>query len=154
MSLRSGKLFAVILVSTVVAFAADPLVGTWKLNIAKSHFNPGPPPQSQVRIYESLPGGMRVMLKTTNPSGQSTTIEIPQNLDGKDYPIMGPGPASEIAMTKVDNQIAEAILKHGEIIVGTSRRILSADGKTLTVTYKGTDPEGVKVDNVAVYEKQ
>jgi hypothetical protein len=67
---------------------------------------------------------------------------------------MGSGPADAIVMTKVDNQTAQAILKHGDTVVGTSRRIVSADGKTLTVTYKGTDPEGVSVDNVAVYEKQ
>jgi hypothetical protein len=97
---------------------------------------------------------MKVTLKTVNAAGESSSIELPQNLDGKDYPVMGSGPADAIVMTKLDNQTAQAILKHGDTVVGTSRRMVSADGKTLTVTYKGTDPEGVVVDNVAVYEKE
>jgi len=154
MSLRASRLLVCILSVAAAAWAADLVVGTWKLNVAKSKFNPGPPPQSQTRIYEASPAGMKVTLKTVNAAGESSSIELPQNLDGKDYPVMGSGPADAIVMTKLDNQTAQAILKHGDTVVGTSRRMVSADGKTLTVTYKGTDPQGVIVDNVAVYDKQ
>jgi hypothetical protein len=38
--------------------------------------------------------------------------------------------------------------------VSTNTRVVSADGKTLTITVKGTDAQGKAVDNVQVYEKQ
>ena len=154
MSLRASTSLIFLLGTALAAWGADPVVGTWKLNIAKSKFDPGPPPRSQTRTYEALPGGMKVTLRTVTAGGDSTVIELPQNLDGKDYPVMGPGPADAIVMTKIDDQTAGAILKHGDTTVGESRRIVSADGKTLTVTYKGTDPEGLMVNNTAVYDRQ
>lgn len=36
----------------------------------------------------------------------------------------------------------------------TAKVAVSADGKTLTVTQSGTDPQGKPVKSVAVYEKQ
>jgi hypothetical protein len=48
------------LLSAVFATAApqvgltqsNPLIGTWKLNLAKSKFSPGPPPKSQTLTFE------------------------------------------------------------------------------------------------------
>ena len=31
--------------------AADPVIGTWQLNVAKSKFSPGPAPKSDARTY-------------------------------------------------------------------------------------------------------
>jgi hypothetical protein len=39
---------------------SNPLVGTWKLNLAKSKFGPGPPPRSQTVNYEAVGQGLRV----------------------------------------------------------------------------------------------
>jgi hypothetical protein len=56
-------------------------------------------------------------------------------------------------LTRLTDRTAEAQLKHGDIIIGTARRELSPDGKTLTITYTGIDPEGGRMSNVAVYTK-
>ena len=138
------------------AFVAqqDQLIGTWELNVAKSKYNPGPAPKRQTRIYEALPEGMKVTIKTVNADGQSTVVEHPANFDGKDYPITGSTQADVIALKQIDTHTSEAILKHASQILATSRRIVSKDGKSMTVTYQGVDSRGRKVDSMAVYERR
>ena len=148
------RMLVLLFCTAVSVWAADTILGTWKLNVAKSKYNPGPAPKSQTRIYEKNGAGITVRLVTIEADGQSSSIELPANVDGKDYPIMAPGPADAIALTKIDAQTDEAILKHGDVVVGISRRVISQDGKSMTITYKGTDPMGQQVDNMGVYEKQ
>jgi hypothetical protein len=148
------RVLGVLLFTAVSVWAADPVLGTWKLNVAKSKYNPGPAPKSQTRLYEKSSQGVTVTVATIEADGQSSSIALPANEDGKDYPIMASGPADAIALTKIDSQTDEAILKHGAAVVGTSRRVISQDGKTMTITYKGTNRKGEQVDNVGVYEKQ
>jgi hypothetical protein len=136
-----------------VVWAADPVLGTWKLNLEKSNYIPGPAPKSQTRIYEALPEGIRVTIKTIMPDGQSTTVQHPVNYDGKEHVITGSGQTDAIALKKVDDYTSEAILKHANKVLGTNRRVVSKDGRTMTITFQGTDSRG-QVNNTAVYEKQ
>lgn len=153
---RAGRALSLLLLiaSAISAGAGDPVVGTWELNVTKSKYNPGPAPKSQTRIYEALPQGMKVTIKTVNADGKSTVVEHPANYDGKDYPITGSAQADVIALKQIDANTSEAILKHADHVVATARRVVSADGKTLTSTYQGTDSGGRKVDSVAVYERR
>ena len=151
---RSRRVLSLILGSAFAVWAADPVLGTWELNVAKSKYNPGPAPKSQTRIYEALPEGMKVTIKTVNADGQSTVVEHPANFDGKDYPITGSTQADVIALKQIDTHTSEAILKHASQILATSRRVVSKDGKSMTVTYQGIDSRGRKVDSMAVYERR
>ena len=77
------------------------------------------------------------------------------NLDGKDSPLTGNNPnADTLAVRRIDAQTLEAVSKKGGKVTITQRNVLSADGKTRTVTTTGTDAQGQKVNNVAVFEKQ
>ena len=77
---RLSRVLSLILLGSAFAvWAADPVLGTWELNVAKSKYNPGPAPKSQTRIYEALPEGMKVTIKTVNADGQSTVVEHPAN---------------------------------------------------------------------------
>jgi len=40
------------------------------------------------------------------------------------------------------------------VYVQTVRRVISADGKTMTVTTTGENEAGVKVNNVTIFERQ
>ena len=64
----------------------DPFVGTWQLNVAKSHFDPGPPPKSQIRTWE--PSG-KVTVKGINADGKPHTHHYTIKPDGKPYPAAG-----------------------------------------------------------------
>lgn len=140
------------LIAQQPAPAADnPLIGTWTLVVAKSRYNPGPPPQSQTRTYEIVPRGTKTTVRTIDADGQSTTVEFTTNYDSIEYRVMGSAGADGIAMKKIDDYTAEASLTHAGRVTGTARRVISPDGRTLTITF--SDVRGV-VHNVAVYQKQ
>ncbi|MFN0105710.1 MAG: hypothetical protein ACKV2U_26940 [Bryobacteraceae bacterium] len=146
--------FLLVVIVICSGWAAEPVLGTWKLNLGKSHYIPGPAPRSQIRIYEGHADGIKVTIKTIDAEGRATTVEHPVNYDGKEHPLSGPSQADAIVLEKIDDYTSEAILKHANRILGTNRRIVSKDGKTLTITYQGTGARGGTVKNTAVYEKQ
>jgi len=49
----------------------DPFLGTWKLNVKKSKFVPGPPRKSETRIVVTGPSGMRVSVDRVNGDGST-----------------------------------------------------------------------------------
>ena len=141
-----------VLVSSLLA--ADAAIGTWKLDIGKSKFSPGPPPQSATVTYEDSGGGVKRTGETVNADGSKTSFEYTAQYDGKDYPITGNPNANTIALKRVNDRTVEATLKKGDRVVTNARRVVSADGKTLTLTINGINEQGQKVKNVQVFEKQ
>ena len=149
-------LSAAVLAATLLANAQskDSFVGTWKLNVAKSKYSPGPAPKSITSIYEAVGQGYRVSVTNESPSG-TQKYSYTTNLDGKDSPVTGNNPnADMLAVKRVDARTLESVSKKGSKVTVTQRNVLSADGKTRTVTTTGTDPQGQKVNNVAVFERQ
>ena len=133
----------------------DPTLGTWKLNVAKSKFIPGPPFRSEIRTYVALPDGVKVTIVRVDGDGKKITTEYPANYDGKYYQVTtSGGPADAISLTRINVLTAEVYLKHGDNVVATARRVVSKDGKTMTITYNGVSPEGDHTDFVLVYDKQ
>ena len=150
-------LFQRLLVGALAAsslWAADASIGTWKLNVAKSTFRPGPPPVAETRIYKSQPEGVKTTVTTVWADRMSTTVEYPANYDGKDYPVSGSREVDAVALSRMDDHTSAATLKHAGKEIGVARRVVSPDGKTMTISYKGINTRGDQVDNVAVYDKQ
>jgi hypothetical protein len=152
MILAAGILSAAVLAT---AQAKDPFVGTWRLNTAKSKYTPGPAPKSQTSTYEAVGQGYKVTVKSEPPSGSPQQWSYTSALDGKDAAITGNNPNADMAAVKrIDALTLEAVNKKGGKVTTTQRNVVAADGKTRTVTTTGTDGEGRKVNNVAVFEKQ
>jgi hypothetical protein len=150
-------LAAGMLTVAVVATAQskDPFVGTWRLNVAKSKYSPGPPPKSQTTTYEAAGQGYKVSVKSEPASGPVQQWSYTTNLDGKDSPVTGNNPnADMLAVKRIDAHTLETVNKKGGKTTTTQRNVVAADGKTRTVTTTGMDGQGQKVNNVAVYEKQ
>ena len=147
---RTPRLFG----SASGIWAADASVGTWKLNVAKSTFRPGPPPAAETRTYEAQPNGVKTIVKTVWADRLSTTVEYPANYDGKDYPVTGSRDVDAVVLTRIDDFTSAATLKHAGKEIGVARRVVSPDGKTMTISYKGINTRGDQVDNIAVYDKQ
>ena len=59
-----------------------------------------------------------------------------------------------VAVKRIDAHTLESVSKKGGKVTTTQRNVVSADGKTRTVTTTGTDGQRQKVNNVAVFEKQ
>ena len=136
------------------AQTSDARVGTWKLNGAKSQYSPGPAPQSLTVKVESAGQGETVTTDLVNADGTRTTTQYTANFDGKDYPLTGSQNADKVSLKRIDARTTERTDKKGDTVVLTFTRVVSQDGKTMTVTVKGTNAQGQAVDNVAVWEKQ
>jgi hypothetical protein len=159
----SRKLALGVVLSLVIAcatvFAADVQTGTWKVNVAKSHYKTAPAPQSQVvTIVPEGKDGVKVMVNAVNSKGEKSTIEYAAQYDGKEYPRTETGagavPGQTVTLKRIDDHTVERIawLKGKKLV--TEKWEISRDGKTRTVTQSGAGPDGKPVDNVIFYEKQ
>jgi hypothetical protein len=135
-------------------WAADPAVGTWKLNVAKSKYTPGPAPKSATITYEETSDGIKRTGESIDAEGKSTSFSYTAKLDGKDYPITGTDLYDAIAPKRINDHTTQATLKKSGKVVSTARRVVSKDGKMMTLTMTGTDASGKKMKNIAVYDKE
>src|SRR5438034_10689702 len=85
-------------VANLAAQARDPRIGTWKLNVAKSKFSPGPAPQSRAVKVELAGKGETATTEFVNTAGTRTTATYTANFDGKDYPPTAPQLADSVAL--------------------------------------------------------
>jgi hypothetical protein len=150
----------VVSVGSLSAQERDPRIGTWKLNVAQSTFDPGPPPQSVTRTYEDMGGGVTLFtIEGINAQGNPIFGQVAYRLDGKDYPLatLRVQTASDHrtdAFKLVNAYTVEWIDKIGGKVVATGTQTVSKDGKTLTYRGQGTDAQGKPFNNVQVFEKQ
>jgi hypothetical protein len=122
--------------------------------VAKSKYSPGPAPQSLTLKVEASGEGEKATAEGVNAAGTPTMLQYTANFDGKDYPLTGSPNADKIALKRIDARTTERTDKKGDRVVLTYTRVVSEDGKTMTVTVKGTNAQGQAVDNVQVWEKQ
>jgi len=145
---------AAVIVVPVLA-QADPQVGVWKLNVAKSKYSPGPVPTSATTTIEAAGKGTKVSVDQTMPDGSKRQWSVTADYDGKDTPVVGNNPdADTIARTRVNASTVRTVSKKGGKVTTTQTSAVSADGKTRTVTTKGVNAKGQTVNNVAIYERQ
>jgi hypothetical protein len=128
----------------------DPLLGTWYLNVSQSRYKPGPPPTSQTRTYEKYRDGIRATVKTVYADGRSTTVQSVYDYDKQEHPVTGSEEIDAIVVTRVNAHTHQATLSHAGREIGTLRRVISEDGKKMTVSDLRRIPP---IDNVEVYEK-
>lgn len=152
-------LLGAFLALTSIAIAADagsdPVVGTWKLNVAKSKFTQGPTLKIDTRTYEESPDGMMtVTLKSVSADGKETTLMRTFKQDGKDYPVHDSSGVDSIAETRVNARTMKYTEKKAGKVMLRGRRVLSKDGKTLKVTEIGTDVTGAKIKHTLVYDRE
>ena len=141
-------------VANLAAQARDPRIGTWKLNVAKSKFSPGPAPQSLTVKVELAGKGEKATTEFVNPDGTRTTVQYTANFVGKGYPLTGSQVPDTVSLKRIDARTTDRTDKKGGKVAQTLRRVVSQDGKTMTVTVKGTNAQGQKVNNVVVFDKQ
>jgi hypothetical protein len=139
---------------SVAAASTDPQVGTWKLNLAKSKYSPGPAPKEVMMKIEAKGAGFHLMQAGYDAAGKPIKIDFTVNYDGKDTQVKGVSNTDTIAVKRVDANTSVSTLKKGGKVVMTVTSVVSKDGKTRTSTFKGTDANGKPVNNVTVYDRQ
>ena len=125
--------------------ANDPLIGTWKLNAAKSKFSPPPAPRDTRIQYEPYNlYGIKVTAEITDAQGKKTFTQYSGNFDGKDFPVSGSADADTASMKRIDAYTTKVTNKKGYPGKATTTltRTVSTNGRTLTITAKGKDGFG------------
>ena len=137
---------------------APRIQGTWKLNPAKSNLNL-PPNHLEIRQYVLRPDGFLVgLLITSDAHGRYHYLQFTAKSDGKDYPeytdsfladmIAADKPTPRTyAETVVDEYTTDWTDKADGKATAHGKKIVSKDGKTLTVTVDGSP-------RIRVYDRQ
>src|SRR5207253_2967384 len=118
-------------------------IGTWKLNQAKSKFDPGPPPQNITHTYEPFDGdGMKITTVTVSANGKESTRTYTEKFGGKEYPEPNDPGRDVVSIKRANPSRHEGIGKLRGVITAHFSRQISPDGKTMTIKTDGTIPEG------------
>ena len=112
---------------------ANPHMGTWMLNEAKSKSAAGAA-KNQTVIYAAAGDQIKVTVDGKDADGKSTHNEWNGKFDGKDYPVTG-DPTSDMRAYKESgaNTLEMTIKKDGKVTV-TGKIVVAEDGKSRTVT--------------------
>jgi hypothetical protein len=146
------KTLAITVAVGMIAWAADPFVGTWKSNPEKSKLMAGQRLELGSIVCEAAEGGYRFSSSDATP--------IVYRLDGKIYPTSGTARfakglgADEWSSRRLSANAIEANYFRAKKPVGTIRREVTSDGRTFTSTHDGVRPSGEKVAFVHVFDKQ
>jgi hypothetical protein len=148
-----GLTLAFCFLGGTLCLAADPQMGAWKLNESKSKITPGTLKNTHV-VYSSMLGQVKIKADGIDANGKPSHTEWSGKFDGKDYPVTGDPNSDARSYTKVNERTLTTTNKKNGKVTVTGQIVVSADGKSRTVTLNGITPKGKKFKNVAVYDKQ
>lgn len=140
-------------VAALCSAADDSMMGTWKLNEAKSKIAPGTTKNHTV-TYEAAGDSIKVTVDGETADGKPAHNEWTGKFDGKDYAVTGDTATDMRSYKKIDANTLELTGKKEGKVMMSGRIAVSKDGKSRTVTVNGTSSEGKKFKSVAVYDKQ
>ena len=137
-----------------LCFAADDnMMGTWKLNDAKSKISSGTAKNHTV-MYEAAGDSIKVTVDGEGPDGKPAHNEWTGKFDGKDYPVTGDTASDSRSYKRINPSTLQLTNKKEGKVVAAGKIVVSKDGKTRTVTISGTTSDGKKYKSVGVYDKQ
>ena len=149
------------LTSSSLLAAADPFVGTWKLNTNKSKFAPGAPSFFSATIQiESAGKGLKSSASGADGKGLGNDLTFSCQLDGTPCKVTqttvvlrSESAVDTITLKRIDpNTILATGTREGKLVY-SDRRVVAADGKTMTVVRDGTTPAGQKYENTIVLDR-
>jgi hypothetical protein len=146
---------------TSAAFAADAdiFAGTWKLDAAQSRAEAGAIPKSETRTYAIIGQGvLTLVVDGVGADGMGFAYGATGDISGKEYPVTDRGQGARIlgdaiSWKKVDDRTIEMDIKKKDEIINATRHSVSGDGKTLTITESGIDPDGKPIRATTVYHR-
>ena len=152
---------AAALPNAVSAQTTESLAGTWKLNAAKSKYDPASlANKSGTTTYTFSGNSVTANIDQVNAKDQKVHIEYTATLDGADSPWKGtiddkPNPSQDaVSFRKLDAHTYHIENKLKGKLLTTNHIVVAADGKSRTVTITGTNAAGQKVNHHVVYDKQ
>jgi hypothetical protein len=153
--MASAFALATVFAAGTATMAADSNVGGWKLNLAKSQYNPGPAPTSQILKIEAWGSdGVNYTSDGMDAAGKPAHWEFQAKYDEKFVLLKGNPDADMISYKRIDANTIDSTTQLNGKVTGHSRAVVSADGKTRTLTQTGVNAKGQDIHNVLVFEKQ
>jgi hypothetical protein len=153
--------FAAVPQNSAFAQATPPLTGTWKLNLAKSTFNPPDLSVPNLLVsYEVKGDTVTASLDGVDSRHRAVHSEYTATFDGKEHPIRGtidgkPAPnQGAISWRRIDDRTYEVVEKTNGQVITTRRIVVAADGKSRTTTITGRDAQGRTVHHVMFFDRQ
>lgn len=147
--------FALVAFAATQASESDPFVGTWQLNRQKSHYPPGACPQSMVIVMEAAGTGIHYRSETTYADGRFMRAEYTADYNGKEVLVTGSaGLLLPVSLRRPDTHTVVARYTRALQVIAKSRRVVSRDGRFMTITTTSPGPTGKNLLSVGVYEKK
>src|SRR5450759_3579040 len=139
--------------AAAACFAANPHMGTWKLNETKSKLVPGMGKNTTV-TYAEKKDKIKVTVDGVDKDGKPTHSVWVGKFDGKTYPAKGNLSWNSAAYKVVNDRTNDITTMKDGKMVWSGTITVAADGKSRTVTLNGTDANGKKFSGKAVYDKE
>jgi hypothetical protein len=152
--MRYTRLILVLVCFAATLSAAEPFLGTWKLNLAKSHYSEGAPPKEQILKITPEGSDLHVRVDAITANGSKTVVNYTIPVEGG-MGKMDPSPAYDgILGRHLSANVREIVrLKNGKEVFNAHATV-APDGKTMSAHTTGVSPLGLPVDSTLFYEKQ
>jgi hypothetical protein len=152
------KMICVAVTVTLLTIGAkasnDPFAGKWILDVHHSKYPAGTCPKRLVIEMEAADQGIRYRSETTYTNGAITHAEYSADYNGKQVIVTGGhGMLLPVTLKRINSHNVVASYTQGLQIVATSRRVVSRDGRLMTITTTSKDSSGHIVTTVGTYRK-
>ena len=143
-----------VLITTATA-SSDPFIGKWALDRQQSKYPAGECPKRMVIEIEATGQGIRYRSDAVYANGGTTHSQYTAEYDGKPVLVLGThGMLLPVSLKRLDLHTVVASYFKSFEVVATSRRVVSHDGRRMTITTTSKDRFGKSVTTVGVYERQ
>jgi hypothetical protein len=151
--LRNAAL-AICIFGLALMAAENPFVGTWKENMDKSKLSGAEGLANVTVTYEMDGDTFKASVEGTDPQGQAASFTYEGKLDGTPGTVTGATTFDAISLQRVSSHSIKVTGKKDGKVAYTDRRVVSQDGKTLTISRSGTDSKGKTYHSTMVFDKQ
>lgn len=139
-------------------FAAEPLAGTWKLNVPKSTFGGNTkPPKEETLVIQEQGDNLVQIVKGIAADGSPTSYRTTVSRTGGEVKALeGVPPAGTsrvVSKRKADSNILDSTTMRDGKVIQTLHAVTNGDGKTMRVEIKRTDAQGRSSEDVILYDR-
>jgi len=145
---------AVWLTMTAVVLAANPHLGTWKLNENKSKFPAGAAKNTTVTYTPAKGDMVKCAVDGVDKDGKPIRWTWVGKFDGKPYQIKGSPSFDTLTYKPVNDRTNETTAAKAGKVVMTGTITVAKDGKSRLVKLTGTDANGKKFTEMTYYDKR
>ena len=155
MRIATWSLIFVFALLTTAGASDDPFIGKWTLDAQHSTYPAGTRPMQMVVEMEAAAHGIRYLSDTTYANGRAAHTEYTADYDGRQVLVWGThGLMLPVSLKRIDSHTVIASYFKSFQVVATSRRVVSRDGRRMTITTTSKDKSGKSVSTVGIYVKQ